>query len=241
MDYAKHFEQLIIGMAFNQFSTYMSCFCKPNDKEDFLHGLLSQWRAYGIDGGYALQLSRKKLLAAIEKLDKKKRWQFDLKDVFYTTANPLREKVLDHISAFTRAYIDHLEQIGRPLSEVFNTRTVPNPIGNLLGGPIEALLDYLIHTKNGHFSEERECRLSLVEAEASTLEKMPTYCFDRGGLIVPYKTITDTTIPLADCIEWIVIGPSSRMNARFKSVCQIVQSSGLNIKVRPSHIPFVRS
>ena len=77
--------------------------------------------------------------------------------------------------------------------------------------------------------------------DIAEVEVLPTNYFNRGGLIVPYKKTPRTTFPLLDCIEWIVIGPNSRMSARFKSVTQMVRSAGLAIKVRPSHIPFTRA
>jgi hypothetical protein len=66
-DYAEHFEQQVSAMALGSLCAYITCFCKPTGEEDFHHGLLSQWRGYGSDGGYALHFSRKKLLAAIER------------------------------------------------------------------------------------------------------------------------------------------------------------------------------
>jgi len=116
-----------------------------------------------------------------------------------------------------------------------------SPIKDLLGGPLESLLDYLIQTKDNHFSEERECRLSLIEAVSSEVEVLQTNYFRRGGLIVPYKKTQHKTFPLLDCIEWIIIGPNPRMGARFKSVTQMVRSAGFEIGVRPSQIPFVRA
>ena len=115
-----------------------------------------------------------------------------------------------------------------------------SPIADLFGGPLESLLDYLIQTKNQHFGEERECRLSIIEAVSSEVQVLPTNYFKRGGLIVPYKK-TPTTFPVLDCIEWIIIGPNPRMGARFKSVTQMVRTASLAIEVRPSHIPFARA
>lgn len=66
IEYAKSFESQITEHALTSLIPYIACFCKPTAKEDFHHGLLSQWRGYGSDGGYSLQFSRKKLLAAIE-------------------------------------------------------------------------------------------------------------------------------------------------------------------------------
>jgi hypothetical protein len=241
MQYADGFESLMTNLAFNQLQTYITCFCKAAGQEDYSHGLLSQWRGYGADGGYALQLSRKKLAEALAKIEKSAQGQYDLQDVFYTVDNPLREKVIGHVDLFIKAYTDHLEDFAQPLGELVGRKSMTSPIANLWGGPIESLVDYLIHTKNSHFSEERECRFSFMDIDVPQAAKLPSECFDRNGLIVPYKRIPATVVPFAECIEWIVIGPNQRMKARFDSVRELVKSSGLRIKVRPSHIPFVRT
>ena len=239
-EYADKFEQLIIAKTFSVLCAYITCFCKPTDAEDFRHGLLSQWRGYGAGGGYALQFSRKKLLAAVENANKAQEVSYELQDVYYTVDNPLKAEVLSHTDKFLRAYKDYLEEIGAPLEELFNKGSLNNPIAKLLDGPLESLLDYLIYTKNQHFGEERECRLSLIEPVSSEAGVIPTNYFTRDGLIVSYKKTPRTTPSILDCIEWIIIGPNRRMSARFKSVTQMVRTAGLEIKVRPSHIPFIR-
>lgn len=241
VEYARGFEQKIVAHALSLLCAYITCFCNPTGAEDFSHGLLSQWRGYGADGGYALQFSRKKLLAAIEKANNAQGLNYQLQDVHYTAANPLKVEVLSHTDAFLRAYKDLLDELGQPLNVVLSKKTGRNPIASLLGGPLESLLDYLIHTKNQHFGEEKECRLSLVEAVSSRAEVLPISYFNRGGLIVPYKKTPRSTFRLLDCIEWIVIGPNPRMGARFKSVVQMVRRADLPIGVRPSHIPLTRA
>lgn len=241
LEYARGFEQKITAQALSSLCAYITCFCKPTGAEDFCHGLLSQWRGYGADGGYALQFSRKKLLAAIENANDAQGLNYQLQDVHYSVENPLKSEVLSHTDAFLRAYKDFLEELGVPLNDLLSKRTMRNPLASLLGGPLESLLDYLLNTKNQHFGEERECRLSLVEAVSSKVEVLPINYFNRGGLIVPYKKSPRSTFPLLDCIEWIVIGPNPRMGARFKSVVQMVRRAGLAIDVRPSHIPLTRA
>jgi Protein of unknown function (DUF2971) len=236
--YSEQFEQTIISFMLNDISAYITCFCKPTTEEDFLHGLLSQWRAYGVDGGYALQFSRKKLLAAITEANNPTRLSCELQDVHYTANNRFKEEVLKHRDAFVRAYIDFLKFLAGPIGS--NSDSVRSPIAGLWGGPVESLFDYLAHTKNRHFAEERECRLSLMEANSIDLKPLRTNYFNRRGHIVPYKKITREICPLVDCIEWIIIGPNPRMTPRFKSVVQLVQASGLKIAVRPSYIPFFR-
>ena len=118
--------------------------------------------------------------------------------------------------------------------------TMRSPIAGLPGGPLEAFLDYLVHTKNKHFSEERECRLSLIQLVSTGAGGLPVQYFNRGGLLVPFTKTPHSSFNVLDCVEWVVIGPGPRMGARFKSVSQLVRQSGRDIKVRPSHIPFTR-
>jgi hypothetical protein len=160
-EYADHFEEHIAGMALSSLCAYITYFCKPTSKEDFYHGLLSQWRGYGSDGGYALHFSRKKLLAAIESANKADGLNYDLQDVHYTVENPMKAEVLSHTDAFVRAYMSFLDELAEPLDS--SKRTMCSPIAGLPGGPLEAFLDYLVYTKNEHFGEERECRLSLIQ------------------------------------------------------------------------------
>jgi hypothetical protein len=236
-EYADKFEQTILSFALNFFCVYITCLCKPNTKEDFLHGLLSQWRGYGIDGGYALQFSRSKLQARIEQAYNDQHLMYELQNVYYSADNPLRDEVLKHSEAFTSAYLNNLDTL---VNWHFYEQTMPSPIANLPGGPLESLLDYLIHTKNEHFSEEKECRMSFLQPVSSSSGALPIDYFNRNGLLVPYIR-TPSTFNILDCIDWIIVGPSPRIANRFNSVTQMVRKMGLKIKVRPSHIPFSRT
>ena len=239
IDFADGFEQQIIALTFNSLSAYITCFCKPNREEDFHHGLLSQWRGYGADGGYALQFSRKKLLNAIAGINESTRLNYELQDVYYSTDNPLKTDVLKKEDAYVNAYLSQLDEITKPLSELFNRKTMPNPIVKLIGGPLESLLEYMVKTKNKHFSEENECRLSLIQLSQPCSECLPVSYFNHKGLLVPY-TKTPQELNILDCVDWIVIGPGPRLEARMKSVTQLIRQSGRKIAVRPSHIPFTR-
>jgi Protein of unknown function (DUF2971) len=238
-EYGDTFEQRIISIALSQLGVFITCFCRATGAEDFQHGLLSQWRGYAIDGGYALQFSRKKLLAAIEGTRGTSGQNYDLMDVHYGPNNPLKSDVLQHSDAFIQAYSAHLDELAEPLD--FKAKTMRSPIAGLPGGPLEALLNYLAHTKNVHFREERECRLSLVQSADDKVEgSLPVFYFERGGVPVPYTQTPKATFNVLDCIEWIVVGPAPRLDVRFKAVQQLVRQSSANISVRPSHIPFTR-
>lgn len=236
--YAVHFEQSIAAMALSSLCTYMTCFFRPTSEEDFLHGLLSQWRGYGTDGGYVLHFSRKKLLEAIDRSVAADELNYDLQDVHYSVENPLKQELLGHSDAFLKALMAHLDELAQPLD--FNKKTMRNPIAGLPGGPFEAFLNYLVHTKNKHFAEERETRLTLTQLVARTGGNLPVQYFNRAGLVVPYTQTPIKTFNVLDSLEWVVVGPGPRLKSRFKSVNQMIQHTGRKIYVRASHIPFTR-
>lgn len=238
MHYADGFERRISAMALSSLCAYITCFCSSTDEEDFLHGRLSQWRGYGLDGGYAIQFSRPKLAAAIDEANKVASLRFELQDVHYDTVNPLKTDLLNHSAKFIEIYNEHLDELAEPIS--FQNKKMKNPLVGLLGGPLESLLEYLVHTKNKHFVEERECRLSLIQLISDAGGNLPVSYFNRSGLLVPYIATPKTVFNILDCIDWILVGPGPRLAARMKSINQLVRQTGREILVRPSHIPFTR-
>lgn len=237
-DYGENFERRIVGQSLSFFCAFISCFCKAEEEEDFLHGRLSQWRGYGSDGGYAIQFSREKLLAQIEIANTGNSLGYDLKDVHYKNDNELKSQVLGHKDAFAKAFHSYLDDLS---NLDWSNPKIGNPLTALTGGPLESLLDYLVHTKSPHFIEERECRLSRIDPVTKNLTSFEVEHFNRSGLLVPYTRSPKETFNVVSCIEWIVIGPGPRMSARMTSINQLVNRLGLEIKVRPSHIPFTRS
>ncbi len=237
MSYADGFEQQLTALAMSSLVAYITCFYKPSGKEDFHHGLLSQWRGYGTDGGYALQFSRSRLLEAIKNANRAEDVNYDLEDIYYSPDNPLKDRVFEQRVAFLDEFEKHLDELAKP----FSRTTMRNPISSLLNGPLIPLLDYLTCTKNGHFAEERECRLSLIQPAAVGQMFRPVKRFSRNGLVVSYTTTPRESFDVLGAVDWILIGPGPRMGARFKAICELVKHLGRKIAVRPSHIPFTRA
>ena len=179
--------------------------------------------------------SRAKLLAAITRVNASHELNYELQDVQYATDSPLRAEVLKRSEAFIATYNRFLDQLAGPLG---SKRSRQSPLAGLTGGALEALLDYLIHTKSSHFREERECRMTLVQARAGHSKVIVSF-FVRGGVLVPY-TKTPPEFKILECLESIVIGPGPRMDARYESLGYLVKQSGLAIPVRKSQIPFTR-
>lgn len=236
--YADQFEKAISGSALSHLCTYITCFFRPSAKEDFLHGLLSQWRAYGSDGGYALHFNRSKMQEALDSFGDGESIEYDLQDIRYSPDNSLKEDVLGHKGAFLAAFHEYLDDLAEPLT--FESRGRRNPIYGLIGGPLEAYLSYISHTKNLHFAEERETRLSITQFVPAKKGCQPVSYFNRDGLVVPYVKSPLDRLDILDCLEWVVVGPGPRLHARFKAVTQLIRQLGRNIEVRASHIPFTR-
>ena len=235
-DYADGFEQRIINHTLYILCVYITCFYKPKTKEDFYHGLLSQWRGYGPDGGYAIQFNRTKLRKNIKKVSKSG-VEYDLQNIFYSQKNKFKDIGLKHSDKFINAYLDYIDNF---INLAFTDKPWPSPIANLTGGPIESLLDFLIHTKNEHFKEERECRMSVLEPISAQSAKLPVNYFNRNGMLVPYVK-TPKEFNIIECIDWIIVGPGPRIVNRYNSIRQMVRNMGLKIEVRPSGIPFIPS
>lgn len=234
-DCAEKFEDFILSLTLSKLCPYITCFCQPKAEDDFTHGLLSQWRAYGHDGGYALQFNRNKIEKALEDAFDGSPPHYDFKGVCYERENALRDQVFFWKEFYVLAFNNYLDELASPLS--FQKKVMESPVSNLLGGPIESLRDFLIHTKNKHFFEENECRLSSIRPVSSSTS---ANYYNRNGLLVPYITTREKGIDILGCLEWIVVGPGPRSASRFKSVNQLVIESDRDIKVRISHIPFTR-
>jgi hypothetical protein len=143
-----------------------------------------------------------------------------------------------HKEAYLRAFNQHLDMIAH--LDFLLGKGFRNPIPELMNGPIEALLDYLIQTKSAHFAEERECRLSLIQPRGPSPTTLPVTFFNRSGLPVPFVRTTASNGDILSSVEWILVGPGPRINARFRAANEIAHSSGHDIKVRVSHIPYTR-
>ncbi len=233
-DHADKFEHRIHGLMLNHLTVFISCFCKPIGKEDFLHGLLSQWRGYGSDGGYALQFNRERLEQKLSELKENTDFHYELFDAYYTAENELKEEVEKHAQSFVDAFMEDLNSFAE---SIIPQRRYPNPLAKLVGGPLEAYIDYCVYTKNEHFGEEKEVRLSTIHTNPPRGENTKVKYYNRNGLLVPYVE-TPKELNIVDCIDWIVVGPGPRIENRIKSVAQLIKNLNLEIKIRPSSIPF---
>jgi hypothetical protein len=213
----------------------------PDNKAN--DGMLSQWRAYGSDGGYAIVFDTKKLEEAL-KLEAA-RYQylaFGWGDVEYYSAvtryvprypetRKRESKVTDTIQRFLLAPTDpsHFEEI------------------------YEAITALSITHKHNGFEEEAEIRIfaalpqegiRAAFSEANSKPIRPIYVRSGGGSGVPYLKLFEAdgeVQPVELPIQKIVIGPHREKEKRALTVRHLLNRYKRDAEVVISGIPFVNN
>lgn len=228
--------------------SYITSFCSANEKS-FKDGLLSQWRGYGVDGGYAIQFNKKQLLDVVDSWNTQHELNYHLAEISYSINNSFKDQFLKDEMKFKKEFYTLIETIlnNSDLTEIDYLRFLEI---------IDPLIYYQTFTKNEHFDEEKEWRLRLVKPVAKVYPFEPVKRYSRNGLIVSYiSTPTKNLIneiqngknhlDVIDCIDRIIIGPSPRMDARLQAVESLIRhmhksENSRKIQVDKSEIPFTR-
>ena len=240
---ANRFESLLFKAITNILQIYITCFCTTNSEPEFQDGLLSQWRGYGRNSGYALQFSRSKLTRWIEETRQiEGRQTYILNDVHYRLDNEYKEKVLLQKASYMEIYVNYLDKcvelekkFGPASGLIDNTPVIPP------GDSIkQAMLNYLLYrllTKNKHFSEEKECRMSAIATK--TVDDIQF--FNRNGVLIPYIKTPQPSETFLDCIDSIIVSPGANQEVRYQSVKYLLKSLKKEISIRLSQIPYTGS
>lgn len=220
---------------------YLTCFSAPANDRIRADGLLSQWRGYGKDGGYALVFDTKRLeellvLEATSFSYQYAHWgdvHYHQDDGDLAAAEPeIHEEEAKLRSAIGR-YIKNHNQA--ELEETFQ--------------PI-AMLSCLY--KHWGFHEEREVRIVaippneelIIEGQANG-ELRPIRSrnvFIRGGTPVPYIDLFARNPPNGEFrlpIKRVIVGPHVQSQLRRQAVEQVLRTRGVSAEVVVSQIPYV--
>jgi hypothetical protein len=217
---------------------YGVSFCPPHVQGD-TNGLLSQWRGYGADGGYAIAFDIATLAARIEqeKLKAKEKYAylglahikyFDLDSSGEPSAEAPSLNEEDAIRYFLEArYKEQFEGV----------------VDNELYGQSLYTLAYLSAiSKHPGFSEEREVRLvcRIIESRDQTPKKTIQFR-NKNGLLVPFVRVFDSCEEDAGAplpITQVIIGPHRNSEQRMRSVELLLKQNGIKADVVCSKIPY---
>ncbi|CUA82423.1 Protein of unknown function (DUF2971) [Gulbenkiania indica] len=223
---------------------YVTSFCYAPPGVESVNGLLSQWRGYGIDGGYAIIFDTQKLFELCEKEQEKYKHAFmNFSDVDYHQAD---WQTNSHRHEET---IEWEQSVRKVISDVVVEGDLQTKAEQLFV-PIVA---QAVRHKHVGFQEEREVRIATVRLPKKLLTDAANMGMDipppkkvsfynRSGLPVPYISLFDgipreekTPLPIKE----IVVGPHRDKVRRKQSVEMLLEEIGLDVPVRVSEIPYL--
>jgi hypothetical protein len=206
---------------------YFVCFChhtKGSYERD--HGLLSQWRAYGQDAGFAIVFDVKRL---VERLQSEARR-------YYYSYGGFGDVVYD---GDEEAFATEFDEFIHLVSEQFPKLVVAGkPALDKIFGPFASCA---ARYKHRAFKEEREVRLTLSPlsktlAEPNTNKVEKTIKFRRD--MTPYIAIFEgeqEKLPITK----IIVGPHLEKEVRRDKLARFVDIKGLEIEIACSATPLI--
>ncbi len=226
-----------VTLRFN--TPYVISFCRALSPETAKDGLLSQWRGYGVDGGYAIVLGT----AAIETLLDEESKGFNYQtlrwgDVEYydQDSTQVLPETVEWEKAIQDAYYRFL--ITKNQNEFDTTLE-----------PVTALS--CLHKHRG-FREEAEVRIVAIPANPEIFEasqkagdkqpKKPIHFMTRNGILIPYIKLfgkggdgAEKKLP----IKKIIVGPHPDKLKRQKAVSLMLEQHEIDAEVTVSDIPYL--
>lgn len=212
----------------------------PNDRIR-RSGLLSQWRGYGADGGYALVFDSKGIEAKLELEAKSFSYtHVQMGDVFYEGIDPDGQPA--------KSDFDEMEaEVKKGASQLLRKRTLPadSPVFYRSVTSLSCLF------KHWGFWEEREIRVVAIpipttllpEGETLTepLKEIKHFC--RRGVDVPYIELFVAAPGLTEGqklpLKRVIVGPHRDSTSRIPEVIDLLRSNGYDAEVIESEIPYV--
>ena len=224
-----------------QFQAYVTSFCVPSNK-NYDDGILSQWRGYGTDGGYAIVFDTSGLNKLLEEEEK---------EYFYSFAH---WGDVDYFDGESDAYEEALEweSIIRETAANIAFEADSSIFEEKVSAFFQPILSLATRHKHGGFHEESEVRIT---AFTSTNDKPPEDAREVGdnrkkktisfrpynGMLVPYISLFErlngnaARLP----INKIIVGPHPDKLKRKKSVEKLLDQLEIEAIVVTSEIPYL--
>ena len=220
---------------------YVTAFCSPLPKQASNDGLLSQWRGYGVDGGYAIVFKTDGLNELLGEESKRFHYQslfwgdveyFD-QDISQGAAHPETLEMVSIVQKAIRSFIltpspDEFEPTHEPIARLS-----------------------CLHKHSG-FREEAEVRivampsnnelLKIAQDNGGKRQVKPVHFATKNGVLVPYIELfchksngNSTKLPISK----IIVGPHPDRLKRQKAVELLLEQNKIEAQVMLSDIPYL--
>jgi hypothetical protein len=220
---------------------YTTSFCSALHKQTNDDGLLSQWRGYGLDGGYAIVFETQRL---------EQFWLEEGKGFHYQYAIFGDVEYYDQDTIEKAAYLETLEWEVIVQNSIHGFTLTQNPAKfNPLHEAIVALS--CLHKHSG-FREEAEIRIVVVPTSNELYEEerkngdkrnvKPVLFEMKNGVLVPYILLfghllngNKAKLPISK----VIVGPHPDKLKRQKAVKLLLEQHGIRAEVTVSDIPYL--
>ncbi len=214
--------------------------CGASDLRVAQSGLLSQWRGYGSDGGYAIVFDTAAMENALRSEAERHHYMHvQMGDVYYEGIDPAIQPA--------KPDFDELEQIVRTGVD----RMLRGGTAEETEGFYQAVTSLSCLCKHWGFWEEREVRVVVVPASQEVIDADPdtgrpskeVRTFSRGTVEVPYVELfaspdSNSPRPLLP-ITRVIVGPHRDSDDRLKQAEALLKEHGYNATVQKSDIPYL--
>jgi hypothetical protein len=221
---------------------YITAFCTVDKANERIanHGLLSQWRAYGAQGGYVIIFDTERLIQLLQ--EEGKQWAYAAVfagDVVYSS--PTDEEMRDE-------FCTQIDVIQKNWEEAFRTHDSTD-----LKDTYKHFVSCACRYKHWGFAEEREFRIVIVPTPSHIIEiakavgktilaKKPVSSFLRNGTAVPYLNLFEGITGLADKrlpIKRVIVGPHPDKDKRKIAVEKLLSQNNIQADVSVTAIPYL--
>ena len=218
---------------------YVTSFCSHSG-ENSEDGLLSQWRGYGTDGGYAIVFDTQALNKLF--LDEQHRFFYSFGhwgDVDYfdgDASGSAHEEAIEWEATIRRTVARMVLEKNLQLAEAF----------------FEPIICLATRHKHRGFREESEVRISVVTSindkpideainTGDNRPPKPVYFSLRGGILVPYIALFERPVGEAAKlpIKKIIVGPHPEKLKRKKAIEKLLNQLEIEATVETSAIPYL--
>ena len=224
------FSNLIYELMYTSVVALIFCLCRHSNQEHYQHGLLSQWRGYGEDGGYAIQFNKEKLNRILKsEFEENSGNSITFRKVHYGNKGPAFNLISKNQDELVLRYKQYIEYCYKFMPGDLR------PLADFSADLLDAIGTWLALSKSPHFSEENEWRIVAF----SIMKDNDRLKFrSRNGTIVPYIEVARGNI--VECIDRVIVGPHPQQAVRVKTAQALLRSQGIRVPVYPSQIPLVK-
>ncbi|MGB9429581.1 MAG: DUF2971 domain-containing protein [Gammaproteobacteria bacterium] len=218
---------------------FITSFCAATTEQIAQHGLLSQWRSYAKEGGYAIVFDTVGFDLLLK--EEAAKWPTNTLfggDVIYSDDE---EKLRLELG-------QQIEDIKASITPWLRAPQNPAPLENIY----PALIQCSCRFKHWGFREENEVRIiaalpgkelfDLQRAHSPTAIAKPRWNFVRGGTPVPCIHLFEEITRLPDKplpITRIIVGPHQSRDGRRRAIESLLNHYHLDVKISVSEIPYV--